>query len=128
VGVALVSSFVRWRPFRVEVRGRSMSPTLEDGDWALAVARRRVRRGDVVVVEHPARPGIELVKRVTGVEGDLAPDGRTLEAEEVWVEGDRPELSTDSRRFGVVPAGHVRATVTLVYWPPSRRRLMRGSR
>jgi hypothetical protein len=41
-------------------------PTLLPGDWALAVARRRYRRGDVVVVEHPGRPRYEMVKRIGG--------------------------------------------------------------
>ena len=47
-----------------------MVPTLLPGDWALAVSGRRARRGDVVVVEHPGRPGYEMVKRVTAVPGE----------------------------------------------------------
>lgn len=104
-----------------------MLPTLEPGDWALAVApgpRRRFRRGDIVVVEHPERPGFEMVKRVTAVPGDLAPDGRTLGADEFWVRGDAPESSTDSRTFGPVPRERVKARVRLVYWPPARCRLL----
>jgi signal peptidase I len=126
--VAVVCAIVRWRPFRVEVRGPSMAPTLRDGDWALAVAPGRVRRGDVVMLEHPVHPGVELVKRVRGVEGDLAPDGGVLGAGEVWVEGDRPERSSDSRAFGPVRIERVKARVALVYWPPPRRRLIRRAR
>src|SRR5262245_52176221 len=73
-GLAVAYATLRWRPFRVEVRGDSMLPTLEPGDWALAVDTP-VRVGDVVVVEHPRRPGFELVKRVTAMPGDTAPDG-----------------------------------------------------
>ena len=98
-----------------------MLPTLEPGDWALAIRVRRVRRGDVVVVEHPERPGFELVKRVVHVPGDLAPDGRLL-MNEFWIEGDEPEGSTDSRAFGPVPIERVRARVRLVWWPPERVR------
>ena len=75
-GIAAAYGFQRWRPFRVEVAGTSMRPTLEPGDWALAIRVRSVRRGDIVVVEHPERPGFELVKRVVHVAGDVAPDGR----------------------------------------------------
>jgi nickel-type superoxide dismutase maturation protease len=122
--VAAAYAFLRWKPFRVEVRGSSMLPSLSPGDWALAVAASRYRRGDVVVVEHPGRPGLEIVKRVVALPGDLAPDGRILGAEEFWIEGDRPESSTDSRSFGPVQHEHLKARVRLVYWPlPRRRRL-----
>src|SRR6185503_639021 len=93
-GIAAAYGFQRWRPFRVEVAGTSMRPTLEPGDWALAVRVQQVRRGDVVVVEHPERPGFELVKRVVHVAGDVAPDGRMLIGE-FWIEGDEPGGSTD---------------------------------
>ncbi len=75
-----------------------MEPVLADGDWVLAVTGGRVREGDVVVVEHPGRPGFLVVKRVAGVR-----DGG------YWVLGDSPEASTDSRHFGAVPevAGRV---------------------
>jgi nickel-type superoxide dismutase maturation protease len=122
-GIAAAYGFQRWRPFRVAVAGASMRPTLEPGDWALAVRTRRVRRGDVVVVEHPERPGFELVKRVVHVSGDRAPDGLEL-VDQVWIEGDEPEVSTDSRRFGPVGTDRVRARVRLVWWPPEHVRLL----
>jgi nickel-type superoxide dismutase maturation protease len=118
-GIAAAYGFRRWRPFRVEVAGASMRPMLEPGDWALAVRVRRVRRGDVVVIEHPERPGFELVKRVVHVPGDVAPDGSEL-VDEVWIEGDAPEASSDSRRFGPVPLVLVRGTVRFVWWPLAR--------
>ena len=103
-----------------------MAPTLLPGDWTLAVKPGKVRRGDVVVVEHPGRPGFEMVKRVVGIPDDMAPDGRILGEDEWWVEGDNRAASTDSRSFGSVPGGNVKAKVRLVYWPPSRRRLIRN--
>jgi len=120
-GIAAAYGFQRWRPVRVEVAGTSMRPTLEPGDWALAVRVRSVRRGDVVVVEHPERPGFELVKRVVHVAGDVTPDGFEL-VDEIWVEGDEPEASSDSRRFGPLPIERVRARVRWVWWPPERVR------
>ena len=124
VGVAFAYSFLRWKPFKVEVRGPSMAPTLVPGDWALAVAPGRLRRWDVIVVEHPSRPGFELVKRITGIADELTPDGRILETGEWWVEGDNPDLSTDSRHFGPITSDRIRAKVRLIYWPPSRRRFL----
>jgi len=124
VGFALAAAYAfrRWKPSRIEVRGSSMVPSLSPGDWALAVAASRYRRGDVVVVEHPARPGFEMVKRLVAVPGDLTPDGRVLEPDEFWIEGDDPESSTDSRSFGPVRRGHLKARVRLVYRPFERRR------
>jgi signal peptidase I len=124
-GIAAAYGFLRWRPFRLEVAGSSMRPALEPGDWviAIAVVPGRVRRGDVVVVEHPERPGFEIVKRVVHVPGDVTPGGLEL-VEEVWVEGDEPEGSTDSRRFGPVPIDRVRGRVRVVWWPPGRVRLV----
>jgi nickel-type superoxide dismutase maturation protease len=114
----------RWRPTRIEIQGASMVPTLMPGDWALAVARRRYRRGDVVVVEHPGRPGYEMVKRVAGAPLALVGE-RILGADEFWIEGDREDASTDSRHFGPIRREQVKAKVLLVYWPKERRRRVR---
>jgi mitochondrial inner membrane protease subunit 2 len=123
-GIAAAYGFRRWRPFRIEVEGTSMRPTLEPGDWAIAVRVRRLHRGDVVVVEHPDRIGFELVKRVTHLPGDVAPDGLGL-VDRAWVEGDDPDGSSDSRTFGPVPLGLVRGRVWFVWWPPGRIRAPR---
>ena len=122
-GLAAAYGFLRWRPFRMEVEGPSMRPALEPGDWAIAIAPARVRRGDVVVVEHPERPGLEIVKRVVNVPGDVAPDGFAL-VDQVWIEGDEPQSSTDSRQFGPIAIDRVRGRVRLVWWPPGRVRLV----
>jgi signal peptidase I len=124
LAVALVAAaaYARWRPFRVEVVGGSMRPALEPGEWAIAVRARPPRRGNVVVLEHPERPGFELVKRVTAIDGDAMPAGRSLEAETIWVEGDASDASTDSRAFGPVRLDGVRGRVVAVYHPWRRAR------
>jgi nickel-type superoxide dismutase maturation protease len=124
---AIALALFRWRPTRVEIQGASMEPTLLPGDWALAVAQRRTGRGDVVVVEHPGRPGYEMVKRVTALPGERVGE-RTLEDDEYWIEGDREDASTDSRHFGPVRREHLKARVLLVYWPKERRRRISGER
>lgn len=124
---AAAYGFWRLRPFRVEIEGLSMSPTLEPRDWAIAFVSSDIRRGDVVVLDHPLRPGFEIVKRLVALPGDTAPDGTPL-ADEVWVEGDRPDGSTDSRQFGPVPVDLVKARVLLVWWPPKRMRRLRARR
>jgi len=74
------------------VAGPSMEPTLHGGDWIIARRDGRAGVGDIVVVEHPGRPGMLIVKRV-----------QRADAEGYWVVGDAPEASTDSRHFGAVP-------------------------
>jgi nickel-type superoxide dismutase maturation protease len=122
--VAIGLAMFRWRPTRIEIQGASMVPTLMPGDWALAVARRRYRRGDVVVVEHPGRPGYEMVKRLAGVPEEPVGE-RILGTDEFWIEGDREDASTDSRQFGPVRSEHLKARVLLIYWPKGRRRRIR---
>jgi nickel-type superoxide dismutase maturation protease len=118
------ADFVRFRPSRVAIEGASMMPTLMPGDWALVVSPRRYRRGDVVVVEHPGRPGYEMVKRLTAIPGDRVAD-RVLGSDEWWVEGDHPASSTDSRHFGPVTRDELKAKALLVYWPAQRRHVVR---
>jgi signal peptidase I len=100
-----------WRPFRALVDGDSMRPALRPGDVVVATVRGRVRRGALVVVERPDRPGFELIKRVTASPGDVAPNGEVLGPGRYWVEGDDPIRSTDSRAFGSVRRDWIRGVV-----------------
>ena len=52
------------------VAGPSMEPTLRAGDWIVARADGRAGVGDVVVLEHPHRPGVLIVKRVARTDED----------------------------------------------------------
>jgi type IV secretory pathway protease TraF len=124
VAAGIAYCCLRWRPSRVEIRGSSMAPLLWAGDWALTVPARRVAVGDVVVIEHPHRPGFEMVKRIVAAPGDLDPSGDPLGPDGWWVEGDNPDESTDSRHFGPLARGDILAHVRLVYWPPPHRRLL----
>jgi signal peptidase I len=121
---AAAFAFARYRPARVAIDGISMAPTLLPGDQVLVVTPSRYERDDVVVVEHPQRAGYEVVKRLTGVPGDVVGD-RVLGDDEFWVEGDYAERSTDSRAFGPVPRTALKAKAVMIYWPLERRRAVR---
>ena len=78
-----------------------MAPTLNDGDYVLVDPLERPGVGAVVLARHPYRSGLYLVKRVARVEGD----GR------LFLSGDQPAESTDSRHFGALAPGHVLGVV-----------------
>ena len=94
----------------VEVRGRSMAPTLLPGE-RLVVERlqRSPRVGDVVLAPDPREPSRELVKRITAVD-----------AVGVRLRGDNPAFSTDARVFGTISAESVRWRVVGRLWPVRR--------
>lgn len=99
----------------VEVRGRSMAPSLLPGDRLLVESRtyqgRSPRPGEVVLAADPRQPERELVKRVAAI------DEATASAE---LRGDDPASSTDSRDFGAVPLSAIRWRAVFRYWPPGR--------
>lgn len=111
-GLSLTAVF---RPFRVEVAGRSMEPSLRPGDWLLATRTGRISRGSVVVLAHPGRH-FDLVKRVAAAPGDVV-DGRVLGPDEYLVIGDNRGESTDGRAFGTVPREAIEGVVRFRYRP-----------
>ncbi len=90
------------------VRGRSMEPTLYDGDRLLLVHGARPRLGRMAVVRLP--DGVVAVKRVTRRE----PTGW-------WVERDNPLVGVDSRTVGTLADEAVLARVLCRVWPVGRR-------
>lgn len=134
-----LSAVLTLLPMRIV--GRSMEPTLHDGDRVVVTKYvNAVRRGAVVVIESPQWPGGEPVaKRVVGVAGDtitvlgdnLLVNGHGEESHGlvasprageprarvvvprgfVYVVGDNRPESMDSRQVGLVSMGSVRGVV-----------------
>jgi hypothetical protein len=92
---------------RVLVRGRSMEPTLRDGDYLVVRWGGRPRPGRLALVRWPDRP--LSVKRLAV----LADDGW-------WVERDNPAEGVDSWQAGPVTPDDVLATVLFRCWPLRR--------
>ena len=83
------------------------------------LATTELQVGDVVVVHHPLRQG-NVCKRILGLPGDQVIYGRSLRIVpdgHVWVEGDNPNNSSDSRSYGAVAASLVLGRVVLRLWP-----------
>lgn len=102
----------RWEV--VVVRGRSMLPTLKDGDLLLVRggrrASRRARAGRLAVVRLPGGRPVS-VKRL-GLR-----DGAAW-----WVERDNPAEGVDSWQLGApVPNADVLGVVAARLWPPPFR-------
>jgi len=118
LALALAALAEAWRRLvAYEITDHSMEPTLRPGDWVLGLRGRRASRGDVVVFEHPLRPGFEMVKRVAAGAGQDM--GRVaLGAGEVWVLGDNPDAgSVDSRALGPIRVEWLRSRLFLRYHP-----------
>ncbi len=119
----------------------------------LAYRRSGPGRGDIVLAAHPTCRRFLLIKRVIAMPGDTVDirggtllvndspwalsqsfsqqdvsaygqDRWALGDGEYFLMGDDPSASTDSRQLGPFPQGHIRARGWLVYWPPSRWRLL----
>ncbi|MGW1195083.1 nickel-type superoxide dismutase maturation protease [Streptomyces sp. NPDC002536] len=93
-----------------EVYNPSMVPTLNPGDQLLVQYGAAVRPGDVVVLRHPFRQDLLIVKRAV-----------ERRAGGWWVTGDNPLVENDSREFGAVPEELVVARARLrLRRPPER--------
>lgn len=122
-GLAVVVAIrSRHRVRRYAVAEMSMTPTLLPGDYVVAVAvRSPVRTGEIIVFEHPERPGYELVKRVVGVGGDTMPAEHPVADGEIFVMGDNSALSSaDSRTLGTLVPDDPHWRVVARYWPNPR--------
>ena len=106
----------------VVVRGDSMAPNYNDGDWLLfrlLPAKSKLGSkanslvGKVVLVQRDSHAGKDFlqVKRVVQV----TTDSTIVKKNEFWVEGDNKSASTDSRSWGAVDSSEVIGKLILRY-------------
>ena len=82
-----------------------MAPTLRPGDQLLVARRRAARPGWVAVVRLP--DGTLAVKRIV----------RIVDGGALWIEGDNPFGSTDSRTLGPLPPEALVGVAIARIWP-----------
>ncbi|WP_404381365.1 S24/S26 family peptidase [Knoellia locipacati] len=108
------------RPRLVRVNGRSMEPTLHEGDLLVTLWGARVRAGDVAVVRLPddsdGRPRPLSVKRVSGPDPDAG--------ERWWLDSDNPREGVTSFEVGSITDADVVGVVVGRLHP--RPRWLRG--
>lgn len=144
-----------------QVRGRSMEPNFENGEYILtdklSYRLREPKRGDTVVFAAPPARREDFIKRVIGVPGEvislrdgwiyvnnkkleesyISRDNRILDGpflkegealplsfSEYFVLGDNRPHSSDSRAFGVIKKQDIVGRAWLVYWPPTKLRII----
>lgn len=78
-----------YEQYRVE--GDSMLPELKNGDIVLVKKIENLQVGDIVVANHPFRKTF-IIKRIT----EISTGGK------LFLKGDNPQESTDSRTFGEI--------------------------
>uniref|UniRef100_A0A7S0UIF4 Peptidase S26 domain-containing protein n=1 Tax=Polytomella parva TaxID=51329 RepID=A0A7S0UIF4_9CHLO len=115
--------------------GRSMQPTIEsEGDVLLvehvSVNFNRLSIGDVVTSVSPDNPRDLVCKRIVALEGEVVeippswkyPFGAStlVPKGHVWLQGDNPSVSKDSRIYGSVPINMIEGRVFLRCWPLGR--------
>jgi signal peptidase I len=115
--LAVLASAIRQVPrswdARVAVKGHSMAPTLDDGDWLLvdplAYSTRFPRPGELVVVTDPRDDRRVLIKRVA----IATPDGV------ISLAGDHPSHALEEALAEVDPDAVI-GRPWLRYWPFER--------
>jgi signal peptidase I len=143
VGAAAFVAVLGSRLRRYEIVERSMQPTLDPGDYVVAVPAGELSRGSIVIFDLPDADDYELVKRVVGLPGERVSIGngqvhinRQTLAEpwadrstlgdgewqlgpgELFVLGDnRAMSSSDSRTIGPIQRRSIRWRIVLRYWP-----------
>lgn len=104
-----VKALLRKRKRRILIRqivGTSMLPTFRPGQVVVAIGPvETLEVGDIVVLRHG---GKDKIKRVAQLK----------ESQEVYLLGDNPSASEDSRNFGWLSS---RAVKGKVVWPRKRR-------
>ena len=97
-------SFILWllrKRIRFRVRGTSMLPTLADGQEILVYPYRpsehEVKVGVVLLIQHPIQSDVQMIKRISSIDGEDA----------ITVRGDNASESTDSRQFGRIRKRHI---------------------
>lgn len=116
----------------IVVSGPSMIPTFNlKGDGVIVVSEhlssyfRTIKKGDVVILRSPEKPNNLICKRIAAMGGEFmrtdtdGKDSFEIPKGHLWLLGDNPKYSKDSRDYGPVPYGLIQGRVCFKVWPVS---------
>lgn len=81
--------------------GKSMNPTLSDGEVVLVDREAEIEVGDIVIAKHPLEQDHEIAKRIDHIN----------KYGHYFLIGDNLEESEDSRHFGAVTREYIKGKV-----------------
>ena len=119
IGIILVLIWkYKWEV--IIVKGRSMSPTLHDGDLVLIDKKPKAySMGDICVLIPPDDDNKIVIKRITKIMGLDIHNGKSIT--NFWFLGDNRNNSYDSRDYGWVNIENIEGRV-IKQWQRKRRR------
>jgi inner membrane protease subunit 1 len=133
--LSLVYCVQKYGIFASYVQGPSMYPTFKGrGDEVVLVDAftpwaGRISKGDIVICSRPMASSSHevVIKRVHAMEKEMVtlyPDAQHADVRlvevpkgHIWLQGDNPIQSLDSRTYGPVPIALVKGRVLFQIWP-----------
>lgn len=89
------------RRYKYICDGKSMNPTLYDGESVLVDPNAEIKAGDIVIAKHPIEQVTKVAKRVKSIN----------ERGHYFLIGDNLEDSEDSRHYGAVTREYIKGKV-----------------
>ncbi|TFK30626.1 signal peptidase I family protein [Coprinopsis marcescibilis] len=127
------------------MEGPSMLPTLAvsgelviEDRLSIHLNPSNISRGELLVLKSPLDSRRLICKRVAGLPGDIVcvdPTGEKAPSTEhviipeghLWIIGDNAPFSRDSRTYGPVSMGLVKAKLRARVWPPTSFQIFRSN-
>lgn len=138
IGIPVGATVFDYVGYIARVEGISMQPSLNpvsgqgSNDYVFLsrfnISNFIVEKGEIVSCLSPKNRKQMIIKRVTGVEGDIMRSSKDIENKRyfkvpdghIWIEGDHKNFSLDSNTFGPIPMGLIVAKAKCIVWPPER--------
>ena len=140
IGVPVGVTLFDYVGYIARVEGISMQPSLNpvptSNDYVFLsrfdMHDFDIKKGEIISCVSPKNRKQRIIKRVTGVEGDIVRSKKDIENKRYfkvpegfcWIEGDHEGFSLDSNTFGPIPMGLIVAKAKCIVWPPGRWQLL----